>query len=88
MSDRHPCACRQCPCPNHAYRAGDPCPSCRVGAHRPSEEVQRHLARGLEAWIRFMPMTLGSSGLSGKQLEQAAAAWRAWHDEQPCPVPR
>jgi len=86
VSDRYPCACRQCPCPSSAYAYGDPCPSCRDGFHRPPEQVQRHLREGLEAWHAFMPVTLGSSGLSPKQLGQAADAWDEWHGQRPCPV--
>jgi hypothetical protein len=86
MTDRHRCACLACPCSSSAHTAGNPCPSCSVGVHRPSEVVQRHVARGLDAWIEAMPVTLGSSGLSDKQLRQAAAAWESWHAQQPCPL--
>lgn len=31
-------------------------------------------------------MTLGSSGLSAKQLRAAHDLWMAWHAERACPV--
>lgn len=84
MKDRQPCACRVCSCTSSAYEAEDPCPSCRDGYHRPSVGLQRHLLAGLDEWIRMMPKSYGSSGLTDKQLAQTAEAWEAWHATQSC----
>lgn len=85
-SGRHQCRCTRCSCSSTAYHAGDPCPSCRADAHRPSTQIQEHLQRGLEEWIRLLPYTAGSSGLSDRQLRQTGEAWEAWHAREACPV--
>jgi hypothetical protein len=34
----------------------------------------------------MQPITLGSSGLSDKQLTGARDAWLDWHGRRPCPT--
>jgi len=85
MTDRRPCCCR-CDCPGSATGPSGICPLCALGAHTPTEEVQDHLKAGAEAWSRIVSVSLGSSGLSGRQLRQAGETWHAWHSRSPCPL--
>jgi len=84
--DRRPCRCHTCDCAGAYTGLSGVCPLCAIGAHAPSAEVRDHLAAGAEVWARIVPVSLGSSGLSGRQLLQAGEHWRARHDARPCPL--
>jgi len=86
VTERYHCPCRRCECPGASSVRGEACGLCALGAHAPSAEVRDHLAAGAEAWARIVPVSLGSSGLSDRQLRQAAETWHAWHATQPCPL--
>lgn len=84
--ERHPCPCRECPCTSTSSVRGNACPNCTAGAHRPPQHVLDHLAAGQDQWLKAVPISMGSSGLSDKQLAQAGESWLAWHRQSHCPI--